>query len=127
MNVIAAEQTADQTRTAFENVLREDTDMVAEVKFLGPTDYRGSRWKATIPAYNRAGFHGKGEITHTLPVDYGLSNLENAYNAVTALIEKIAQQTSPPSGVWLQLQIISELNIGQDKIGFRIRQTWHNH
>ena len=47
------------------------------VKYLGPTDYRGSRWKATAAA---------GSIT--LGYDHALNTTDNAATAARALCDK---------------------------------------
>ena len=48
-----------------------------EVKYLGPTNHRGSRYKATAAA---------GNIT--VDYDYGLNTEDNAKRAAVALVEK---------------------------------------
>jgi hypothetical protein len=50
------------------------------VKYLGPTNQRGSRFKAT---------HTCGAQSVTLPYDYDLSIAENEWQAAKALIIKL--------------------------------------
>ena len=101
-------------------------DLVAEVKYLGPTARRGSRWKATIPAYD----YRDARPQHVAHTDHGLSNAENAYSAVLQLIEKMRAagfcQINDRSA--FDFEIVAEVNIGghSDKYGFLIRQNWHD-
>jgi len=50
------------------------------VKYLGPTDTKGSRFKATHPGNTKS---------VTLPYDYDLSAAENEWQAARALILKL--------------------------------------
>ena len=102
------------------------SDLVAEVKYLGPTNRLGSRWKATIPAYN----YRDDRLQHVAYTDCGLSHAENAYSAVLQLIEKMraAGFCQINDRVAFDLEIIAEVNIGacDSKYGFLIRQNWHD-
>lgn len=53
------------------------------VKYLGPTNTKGSRFKAT---------HAGGRESVTLPYDYALSGSENEWQAAKALILKLGWQ-----------------------------------
>jgi hypothetical protein len=48
-----------------------------EVKYFGPTNYKGSRWKATAAA---------GSVT--VGYDYALNSTDNALAAAQALVDK---------------------------------------
>lgn len=101
-------------------------DLVAEVKYLGPTNHRGSRWKATIPAYD----YRDARPQHVAYTDYALSNAENAYAAVLQLIEKMHAEgfCQINDRCTFDFEIVAEINIGAhgDKFGFLIRQKWHD-
>lgn len=62
--------------------------MIITVKFLGPTNTKGSRYKATL--------NGNG-VSVTVPRDYSLSDSDAAFEAVKALMPKIgAGSTGAP-------------------------------
>ena len=56
--------------------------MYITVKYLGPTNYKGSRYKATIDQ--------GGDFKHqaTVSYDYALNEEDNAVEAVRELVEK---------------------------------------
>ena len=51
-----------------------------QVKYLGPTNYKGSRWKAWV----------EGGANITLPYDHALNSEANARCAAQALAAKLA-------------------------------------
>ena len=58
-----------------------------EVKYLGPTNHRGSRYKATI---DRGGDY---QLSATVSYNYGLDSYGNQLAAVEAVAQKFLDQT----------------------------------
>ncbi len=59
-----------------------------QTKFLGPTNYRGDRIKAT----SMQGFSDGKKPSVTIPYDYGLTNEENHREAATKLLPQIVNE-----------------------------------
>jgi len=59
--------------------------MAIETKFLGPTDYRGSR----IKAWARDTFSDAKPVSVTVPYDYALDSDQNHSRAATELVPKV--------------------------------------
>jgi len=60
------------------------------VKYLGPTNYRGSRYKATIAGYIGSG--RKSKFSATVAYNYDLSNYDNQLLAVDAVVKKFIEE-----------------------------------
>lgn len=60
-----------------------------EVKYLGPTNYRPSRWKATCD-------HPEGRLT--VSYDHGLNSSDNALAAAKALLKKVGWNPATLAG-----------------------------
>ena len=57
--------------------------MLIKIKFLGPTNYKGSRYKATVKDGDSF------QYSATVPANYGLSEKNDVLTAAQAVAEKI--------------------------------------
>lgn len=87
-------------------------------KYLGPTNHKGSRIKATLSG---DALLGESQPSVTLPFDYSLPHGYREHEpAVKALIEKIANMEGWRSSGWNKAKIVAFSYLGDSQYVFSV-------